>query len=200
MESECVPWSQPKSKVGSLVIPTVEDRIVQTGVRKVIEPIFENIFAEHRYGFWPDRGPRTRRASTSFGRRSGRNEPAPNAGDRDGGKSNAERLVRILSSQRPQCVRHARPVCAVTAAYAGALAAQRTRTLRGAPIINAGPMLLRRPRADLLSLGPSARKPPFAMRPPTGKPDAGNRPVRFGGAGLIPRPYRYPPWFCLRRC
>jgi len=39
-----------------LGIPTVEDRIVQTAVRNVIEPIFENIFAEHSYGFRPGRG------------------------------------------------------------------------------------------------------------------------------------------------
>jgi RNA-directed DNA polymerase len=39
-----------------LGIPTVEDRIVQTAVRNVIEPIFENIFAEHSYGFRPSRG------------------------------------------------------------------------------------------------------------------------------------------------
>ncbi|MCA1837403.1 MAG: group II intron reverse transcriptase/maturase [Actinobacteria bacterium] len=39
-----------------LGVPTVEDRIVQTAVRNVIEPIFENIFAEHSYGFRPGRG------------------------------------------------------------------------------------------------------------------------------------------------
>lgn len=39
-----------------LGIPTVEDRIVQTAVRNVIEPIFENIFAEQSYGFRPGRG------------------------------------------------------------------------------------------------------------------------------------------------
>lgn len=39
-----------------LGIPTVEDRVVQTAVRNVIEPIFENIFAEHSYGFRPGRG------------------------------------------------------------------------------------------------------------------------------------------------
>ena len=38
-----------------LGIPTVEDRVVQTAVRNVIEPIFENIFAEHSYGFRPGR-------------------------------------------------------------------------------------------------------------------------------------------------
>src|SRR5882724_877650 len=39
-----------------LGVPTVEDRVVQTAVRNVIEPIFENIFAEHSYGFRPGRG------------------------------------------------------------------------------------------------------------------------------------------------
>jgi len=39
-----------------LGIPTVEDRVVQTAVRNVIEPIFEHTFAEHSYGFRPGRG------------------------------------------------------------------------------------------------------------------------------------------------
>ncbi len=39
-----------------LGVPTVEDRIVQTALRNVIEPIFERIFAEHSYGFRPGRG------------------------------------------------------------------------------------------------------------------------------------------------
>ena len=39
-----------------LGIPTVEDRIVQTALRNVIEPIFENVFAEHSYGFRSGRG------------------------------------------------------------------------------------------------------------------------------------------------
>jgi RNA-directed DNA polymerase len=39
-----------------LGVPTVEDRVVETAVRNVIEPIFENIFAEHSYGFRPGRG------------------------------------------------------------------------------------------------------------------------------------------------
>lgn len=39
-----------------LGVPTVEDRIVQTALRNVIEPIFENHFAEHSYGFRPGRG------------------------------------------------------------------------------------------------------------------------------------------------
>lgn len=39
-----------------LGVPTVEDRIVQTAMRNVIEPIFERVFAEHSYGFRPGRG------------------------------------------------------------------------------------------------------------------------------------------------
>lgn len=39
-----------------LGIPAVRDRIVQTALRRVIEPIFEHHFAEHSYGFRPGRG------------------------------------------------------------------------------------------------------------------------------------------------
>jgi RNA-directed DNA polymerase len=39
-----------------LGVPTVEDRIVQTALRNVLEPIFENTFAPHSYGFRPGRG------------------------------------------------------------------------------------------------------------------------------------------------
>jgi len=39
-----------------LGVPAVEDRVVQTAVRNGIEPVFENIFAEHSYGFRPQRG------------------------------------------------------------------------------------------------------------------------------------------------
>ena len=39
-----------------LGIPTVRDRVVQTAVVHVIEPIFERDFAEHSYGFRPGRG------------------------------------------------------------------------------------------------------------------------------------------------
>ncbi len=38
-----------------LGIPTVRDRIVQTALRNVLEPIFEREFAEHSYGFRPKR-------------------------------------------------------------------------------------------------------------------------------------------------
>jgi RNA-directed DNA polymerase len=39
-----------------LGIPTVRDRIVQTALRNVLEPIFERDFAAHSYGFRPRRG------------------------------------------------------------------------------------------------------------------------------------------------
>jgi RNA-directed DNA polymerase len=38
-----------------LGIPTVRDRVVQTALRAVLEPIFEREFAEHSYGFRPGR-------------------------------------------------------------------------------------------------------------------------------------------------
>jgi len=47
------PGTQEKRPLG---IPTVRDRVVQTALRIVIEPIFELEFAEHSYGFRPKRG------------------------------------------------------------------------------------------------------------------------------------------------
>ncbi len=47
------PGSKEKRPLG---IPTVRDRVVQTALRNVIEPIFERDFAEHSYGFRPKRG------------------------------------------------------------------------------------------------------------------------------------------------
>ena len=47
------PGSRERRPLG---IPTVRDRIVQTALRHVIEPIFERDFAEHSYGFRPNRG------------------------------------------------------------------------------------------------------------------------------------------------
>src|SRR5712691_10271091 len=38
-----------------LGIPTVRDRVVQTALRLVLEPIFEPAFAPHSYGFRPQR-------------------------------------------------------------------------------------------------------------------------------------------------
>lgn len=47
------PGTKQKRPLG---IPAVRDRIVQTALRMVIEPIFEHRFAEHSYGFRPGRG------------------------------------------------------------------------------------------------------------------------------------------------
>ncbi len=47
------PGSQEQRPLG---IPTVRDRVVQTALRLVLEPIFERDFAEHSYGFRPGRG------------------------------------------------------------------------------------------------------------------------------------------------
>lgn len=45
-----------KKEQRPLGIPTVRDRVVQTALRNVIEPIYEKDFAEHSYGFRPGRG------------------------------------------------------------------------------------------------------------------------------------------------
>lgn len=45
-----------KKEKRPLGIPTVRDRVVQTALRNVIEPIFEKDFATHSYGFRPGRG------------------------------------------------------------------------------------------------------------------------------------------------
>ena len=47
------PGSREKRPLG---IPAVRDRVVQTALRHVLEPIFECDFAEHSYGFRPGRG------------------------------------------------------------------------------------------------------------------------------------------------
>ena len=48
---------KPGSKeLRPLGIPAVRDRVVQTALRHVIEPIFERDFAPHSYGFRPGRG------------------------------------------------------------------------------------------------------------------------------------------------
>lgn len=47
------PGTNEKRPLG---IPTVRDRVVQTALRNVLEPIFERDFAEHSYGFRPGRG------------------------------------------------------------------------------------------------------------------------------------------------
>jgi RNA-directed DNA polymerase len=45
-----------RGKTRPLGIPAVKDRIVQTALKMVIEPIFENEFEESSYGFRPERG------------------------------------------------------------------------------------------------------------------------------------------------
>jgi RNA-directed DNA polymerase len=47
------PGSTDKRPLG---IPTVRDRVVQTALLHVLEPIFDNTFAEHSYGFRRGRG------------------------------------------------------------------------------------------------------------------------------------------------
>jgi RNA-directed DNA polymerase len=47
------PGSREKRPLG---IPTVRDRVTQTALKQVTEPIFERDFAEHSYGFRPKRG------------------------------------------------------------------------------------------------------------------------------------------------
>jgi len=47
------PGSRDKRPLG---IPTVRDRVVQTALRNVLEPIFERDFAAQSYGFRPQRG------------------------------------------------------------------------------------------------------------------------------------------------
>jgi RNA-directed DNA polymerase len=47
------PGSREKRPLG---IPVVRDRVAQTALRNVVEPIFEKDFAEHSYGFRPGRG------------------------------------------------------------------------------------------------------------------------------------------------
>jgi RNA-directed DNA polymerase len=47
------PGSKEKRPLG---IPCVRDRVAQGAVRLVVEPIFENVFVSHSYGFRPMRG------------------------------------------------------------------------------------------------------------------------------------------------
>lgn len=51
-----IPKAGRPGEVRPLGIPTVRDRVVQTAMRNVVEPIFEARFAEHSYGFRPGRG------------------------------------------------------------------------------------------------------------------------------------------------
>ncbi len=51
-----IPKPGKRNEYRPLGIPTVRDRTVQTALRNVLEPIFERDFAEHSYGFRPNRG------------------------------------------------------------------------------------------------------------------------------------------------
>jgi RNA-directed DNA polymerase len=51
-----IPKPGSSTEMRPLGIPTVRDRVVQTALRMVLEPIFERDFAAHSYGFRPDRG------------------------------------------------------------------------------------------------------------------------------------------------
>lgn len=51
-----IPKPGRKNEQRPLGIPAVRDRVVQTALRNVIEPIFDKDFAEHSYGFRPGRG------------------------------------------------------------------------------------------------------------------------------------------------
>ena len=45
-----------RQELRPLGIPTIQDRVVQTALRMVLEPIFEHGFARHSYGFRPGMG------------------------------------------------------------------------------------------------------------------------------------------------
>lgn len=51
-----IPKPGHKAEKRPLGVPTVRDRVVQTSLRSVLEPIFDRDFAEHSYGFRPERG------------------------------------------------------------------------------------------------------------------------------------------------
>ncbi|MFC1849041.1 group II intron reverse transcriptase/maturase [candidate division CSSED10-310 bacterium] len=51
-----IPKAGKRKETLPLGIPTVRDRVVQTALRNVLEPIFEMEFAAYSYGFRPNRG------------------------------------------------------------------------------------------------------------------------------------------------
>jgi RNA-directed DNA polymerase len=70
------PGSPEKRPLG---IPTVQDRVVQTALCTVLEPIFEHDFAPHSYGFRPGRGCKSlpsRKRGTHCGGSKGCSRPA----------------------------------------------------------------------------------------------------------------------------
>lgn len=51
-----IPKGNSKTEVRPLGIPAVKDRIVQTAIKMIMEPIFEHEFIETSYGFRPGKG------------------------------------------------------------------------------------------------------------------------------------------------
>jgi len=51
-----IPKPGKKKEMRPLGIPTVRDRVAQAALRHVLEPIYERDFAQHSYGFRPNRG------------------------------------------------------------------------------------------------------------------------------------------------
>ena len=51
-----IPKAGREGEYRALGIPTIQDRVVQTALRNVLEPVYEKGFAEHSYGFRPERG------------------------------------------------------------------------------------------------------------------------------------------------
>ncbi len=49
---------KPQGGVRELGIPCIRDRVVQSSVKAILEPIFDPLFSEHSYGFRPKRNQR----------------------------------------------------------------------------------------------------------------------------------------------
>lgn len=52
-----IPKSGPNAGVRKLGIPCVRDRVVQSGLKLLLEPILNPHFSEHSYGFRPGKKP-----------------------------------------------------------------------------------------------------------------------------------------------
>ena len=99
-------------------------------------------------------------------------------------QSHAHRLVWILQTQS---LDHVQAIGPVDTAETAKHPAQKAQGKRACPRERSSAMakcVLRRIRANLLSLSPDPSGQ-LSMRPPTGKPDAGKPPVRFGGRGKV---------------
>ena len=58
MPVRCVEIPKPNGGIRQLGIPCVRDRVVQTALKELIEPIFEPMFSSNSYGFRPRRNQR----------------------------------------------------------------------------------------------------------------------------------------------